>query len=230
MPTITRSVSEESLATFRVLRFCECNMRSTIANSATRIKRRAYTLLEVVLALAIIMAIAAISWPKLMHWLEDRKLAESAEAVQTSLSKARIWAIDTSLTYQFRFEPNGRHFVVIPYEREFSVTEQSGQATPDPSTSRRMLSGELPEGIEFKSLLATATLEQLANDLLAGLPDAAKLTQVRWSSPVLLYADGTATDSTLLMKDQKENEYRVTLRGLTGSASAKQGGVEEDGL
>lgn len=205
-------------------------MQSAVANSVIQLKRRAYTLLEVVLALAIIMSIAAISWPKLMHWLEDRKLAESAEAVQISLSKARIWSIDTSLTYQFRMEPGGRFFLVIPYEPEFAIADQSGQAVVDPSMARRMLSGELPEGLEFKALTAVAQSEQLANDLLTGLPNAAKLTQVRWSSPILFYADGTATDSTVLMKDERENEYRVTVRGLTGAASMKEGGVEEDEL
>ncbi len=203
-------------------------MRSHYVFSRSSDARRAYTLLEVVLTLAIIMAIAAMSWPKLMTWIEDRKLSESAQAVQTALNKARMWSIDTSLTYQFRFEPDGRYFVVVPYDRAIAVADQSGEATVDPSLARRMLSGELPEGIEFRATVVTPQVEQLSAELLAGLPDAAKLSQVRWSSPTFFYSDGTATDAVLLLEDEKERQYRVSVRGLTGIASAQEGGIEDE--
>ncbi|MFN9941949.1 MAG: hypothetical protein ACK56I_20985, partial [bacterium] len=40
-----------------------------------------------------------------------------------------------------------------------------------------------------------------------------------WSSPVLLYPDGSTTTAHLVLQDTRGRRFAVQLRGLTGEAS-----------
>ncbi|MDA1014690.1 MAG: prepilin-type N-terminal cleavage/methylation domain-containing protein [Planctomycetota bacterium] len=193
--------------------------------------RAAFTLLEIVIVLAIVSTIAALAWPVTMRWIADRSVHESAIVVRSSLVSARLWAIDTSLTYQFRFEPNGRNFIVFPHDREYATSNQT-QPNADPAyASARAISGELPENVSFQLLSDSVSVEQLTPELLKGLPNAAELSRVRWSAPLLFHSDGTAlTDATIRIADKAENEYHITIRSLTGMPTLKEGPPEVAGL
>ena len=39
--------------------------------------------------------------------------------------------------------------------------------------------------------------------------------------PVLFYPDGSSQDAVLILRNEKENEVKLTLRGLTGQASVR---------
>ena len=47
-----------------------------------------------------------------------------------------------------------------------------------------------------------------------------------WSDPILFNPDGTTSDASLVMQNDKGLTIRVTLRGLTGIASASDVGNE----
>ena len=74
------------------------------------------TLLELVLVLAILAIMAGLSVPLLNSYLRQEELRRNVTEVRTLTASARIKSLDTGLIYQFRFEPEGRWFVILPYE------------------------------------------------------------------------------------------------------------------
>lgn len=173
------------------------------------VERGGFTLLEMVLALAVLAAVAAITWPAVQRVYADHAVKQAAERIRVELATARVKAIDSGLAYQFRYEPGGRRFVLMPYEQEMS---ESGSDLPYKE------SGFLEQGLAFypPDALLSGT-EEVPADWFQGLPDAQELAGASWSLPLLFFPDGTAQDSGLIVADQKGHVVPIALRGLTGS-------------
>lgn len=68
--------------------------------------RSAFTLLELLLVLALIAAVAALAWPALDRPLATQRLRRAAEQVRMQLIKTRTKAISTGETFAFRYQPD----------------------------------------------------------------------------------------------------------------------------
>ncbi|HID21405.1 MAG TPA: hypothetical protein EYP14_03280 [Planctomycetaceae bacterium] len=178
-----------------------------------------YTLFEILLVLAVITAFAAIVWPPLLRLYSDYQLREAAERTRMVLSKAHLRALDEGIVYQFRFEPKGQYYLVLPYETELTQTaSDESSATPDGRTESLQLCGKLPDGMQFgEEEQASVISLPLPDDQLANLPDGRDLERVDWSAPVLFYPDGTAMDTTIRIRNSEKRTVELHLRGLTGS-------------
>src|SRR6185437_3581200 len=91
--------------------------------ASTRHRRSAFTLLELLLALSVLVAVAAITWPALERPLASQRLRRAAEQVRTQWIKARTKAISTGETYSFRYEPDTARFRVESQSQEASLLE-----------------------------------------------------------------------------------------------------------
>ena len=80
--------------------------------------RCGYTLLEMLMVLSVLVVMTAIVFPPLNRMYADHYLKRSVEEVRIKLTSTRIHALDSGVTYQFRFEPEGQHYLVIPYESD----------------------------------------------------------------------------------------------------------------
>ncbi|NOX57032.1 MAG: type II secretion system protein [Planctomycetes bacterium] len=178
-----------------------------------------YTLFEVLLVLAVISAFAAIVWPPLLHLYSDYQLREAAEQVRMVLSKAHLRALDEGIIYQFRFEPEGQHYLILPYEADYAeMASDDSETSPDEQTACLQFSATLPDGMQFGEEEETDELFQpLSDDQLANLPDSRDLESVAWSAPVLFYPDGTAMDTKIRVRNSQERYVELRVRGLTGS-------------
>lgn len=186
------------------------------------------TLVEMLVALGVVAVILAIAWPNVLRLSAQQALIDSAEKVRALASSARVQAIESGLVYQFRYELGGRHFLVVPFEREFeSVTVKSTTGRETGRYSRA--SGLLPESVQFDAptLLnpsstgaTSASGQKLPSALLEGLPDASTLESVGWSGPVLFQPDGSAADATLDLVDRRHQRITVRIRGVTGAVTA----------
>ncbi|MGH7200286.1 MAG: prepilin-type N-terminal cleavage/methylation domain-containing protein [Planctomycetaceae bacterium] len=195
--------------------------------------RRGFTLLEMLLVLAVLVLIAAIAWPSMQNIYRDLQLKESVGEVRTELASTRLHAVESGLAYQFRYEPDGRRYVVVPFEREPQPSAAGGGSTTMSSPGQPLphVAGELPEGLRFRAavsgLSATEQMiargqqvsEPVAVEWLAGLPNAAELAGVQWSPPIVFYPDGTADDAAFEVVDEKRQLMVIAVRGLTGSVS-----------
>jgi len=193
--------------------------------------RSAFTLVEILLAIGVVSIILLIAWPNVLRLSSRQSLIDSADKVRALAASARVQAIESGLVYQFRYEPGGRHFVVLPFEREFesvSATTSAGKETGRYSKA----SGQLPEGVIFEAptlLKPSSTGEtsagpgqSLSSEALEGLPDASTLESVGWSGPVLFQPDGSAADATLALIDQRNQRISIRVRGVTGAVSASR--------
>ena len=171
--------------------------------------------MELMVVLAVLLAFATIVTPSMMRLYADHQLKSAVEDVCVKLASCRVQAIDTGLIYQFRFEPDGQRYVVLPYELE---EEAAGdQAAPQEIEPRRF-SGQIPEKMTFHSASEyAAPAERLTEEWLTGLPDAATLADAAWSPPLLFFADGTAMDAAFEIADQKQQFVRLSVRGVTGA-------------
>ena len=170
-----------------------------------------------VLALSVLAAVAVITWPAVQRVYVDYVVKEGAEQVRSLLAGARAHAINSGLAYQFRFEPGGRRYVLIPYEREFAPQGGLTSGTTTSSTGLLVESHRLDERLTFGSLDPLGGVEQVSADFFAGLPDAAELAGISWSMPIVFFPDGSAYDAGLIVVDQKGNSVPIVVRGLTGA-------------
>jgi prepilin-type N-terminal cleavage/methylation domain-containing protein len=188
--------------------------------------RLAYTLVEMLLVLAVIGTLAAVAWPSVLRMQADHDLSAAAEHVRQPLATARTWAIRTGVAFQFRFEPNGRNFVVVPQDAEPESPTNSPQgnsSSPNTASAQFRHAGELPATASFRSISAASNPlmsgQKLPESALKGLPNAGALSGIGWSDPLVFAADGTAQDIVLAIGDRRGHRIDITIRGLTGAAS-----------
>ncbi|MEZ6057857.1 MAG: prepilin-type N-terminal cleavage/methylation domain-containing protein [Planctomycetaceae bacterium] len=216
-----------------------CVDRQRVAEVFATRHRRAFTLLELVVVLAIIVVLAGLTWPSMLRYIREQEIREQAHAVRMALAGSRVKAIDTGLTYQFRYEPGGRRYIVLPYDLPESAATGS-VGTGDNSAAQRgissavveavlpTLTGQLPESCHFDWPLARNVVtnaeqqvatESLPQEWLSLFPDATQLQSTAWSQPILFYSDGTTDDNHLTILNELDRSIELSLRGLTGATT-----------
>lgn len=200
-------------------------MKRRFSRSSTQETLSGFTLIEVLLALAIIVTLAAISWtPLLTSWSEHR-LKAATEDVRSVVAGTRIRSLEGDAIWQFRYEPGGDHFVRIPYR-------QSAEDSDAASSADGRMSLVLPQGITFSEVgrATMATREPLTPQDLDGLPNSGELNGVSWSAPILFYPDGSATRMLFQVIDETAGERTVSVRDLTGGVSVSRGNPDDEEL
>jgi type II secretory pathway pseudopilin PulG len=152
--------------------------------------RRAFTLIELVLVLAIIIVMIGLSWPILEKPLAYERLRHAAELVMAEWTTARVEAMRS-----------GDH-TTFTYEAGSATYKLSFRDGEEPT--------ELPEGVTFVS----SQKEDDAREVFE-----AGGTGDLGNPEIWFYADGTCSDvPELLLRNEYGMQIRITLRGLTGVA------------
>jgi len=139
--------------------------------------------MELLLVLAVLVAVAAMAWPAMVGPLETQRLRAGAEMVRVQWMRARVKAIETGRTYVFRFAPNGQSCVIEPWLTSDDYLESNdligltpqaaGAATPAPvqtmtvqpattTATSSIEEAELPENIVFGPFEVEADASQLS--------------------------------------------------------------------
>lgn len=192
------------------------------ANLRNSRARQAYTLIELLLVLAVILAFVGMSWPALSTALRKSRLREAARQVRIALIKARLQAIESATLHEFRFQPGQRTCEFGPAtsfgeaEDLAAATSESLDAAGDESSAQRGLSlaaavqMELPDGVWFGEPDSSGAV------LLEPPPDA--FGDAQWSAPILFHPNGAAANARIRLCGPRGSYVDVTLRGLTGVA------------
>jgi prepilin-type N-terminal cleavage/methylation domain-containing protein len=179
--------------------------------------RRGLTLIEILLVLALLVIISAISVPLLAGSFSRAALFGAGDLLRGAWAKSRLAAMQSGQTHVFRFELNGGRFQIVALsalnapansEPEATIEGENPEVEPDPPELVRLSQNRLPEGIIFSGGNVASSAQ-----LMATLPAAGGSA---WSQPILFYPDGTTSDASLLLANEKQVAIRVTLRGLTG--------------
>ncbi len=190
--------------------------------------RRAFTLLELLLVLALLAMMAAFSWPALRGSMGGQNLRSAGDQVRTSWLRARTKAITSGEAMSFRYQPGtGRYRIEQRTEQQILLAAFSaslggaGQPGGGGSSAAAVPSAaplppvedELPEGVSFgdSEVMADSRATRLAaEDRVRSMGDGS------WSEAVLFYPDGTATAARVVLVGARGRAIAIELRSLTG--------------
>lgn len=193
-----------------------------VSHRREQFERRGFTLVEVLLTLSLILVATSIVVPSVMYLVHDRDLKVSVNDVRVELSRTRMHALDAGAIYQFRYEPGGVYYIVLPEEFDILENEQTQAQDTNAIVATQIYKQvfKLPEGFQFENIYEDLPVEQLPEDWLTGLPNKLDLQSTAWAPALLFYPDGTAEESEFkVVETERKQSMRLSVRGLTGAVT-----------
>jgi prepilin-type N-terminal cleavage/methylation domain-containing protein len=192
-----------------------------MCTSGTVRRRHGYTLLELLIVLAILAMVVGLAWPSVHRLSQKGQLQDAARQLRIQLLEARLDAIQSGSVRLFRYQP-GTSSYEVSSGGDLDTVDQLGLVTPgdaanDDGPLSRGVNGdassqrELPDDIVFFDPDAGPAVE-FAGDLAGGGADQA------WSVPIVFYPNGRTLNARLRLGTPR---YAVdlSLRGLTGTVT-----------
>jgi prepilin-type N-terminal cleavage/methylation domain-containing protein len=171
-----------------------------------RIRRRGFTLLEVMLVMAIILIMACVAYPTLSAMYGDVRVKAAADQVRGSWTEARTRAIEDGRGYRFSVQPSTGKFRIAPDAPEFwdGSNGASGQST-DNYPAPLINEDELGSGITFN------------------VPDSLP-SDGQWTTVAVFNPDGSCQNDVeiSLKEDDDSAPIVIKVRAMTGAISVKQ--------
>lgn len=174
--------------------------------------RAGFTLLELLIVLAILAMIMMMSWPAVGGLLAKNELRSAARQVRAVLAKTRLAAMESGTVHQFRFQPGTPRCEVA----RLAVEELPPPRAPQETGKLGGVSGEsdetrLPSGVRWESPDTNAVpLPPTSSD---EAPDEA------WSTPILFFPNGRTSNARLQLGGRRGFRIGLSLRGVTGTVA-----------
>jgi prepilin-type N-terminal cleavage/methylation domain-containing protein len=168
---------------------------------AHSLTRKGFTLLEILLVMAILIIISAVCLPTINSMYGDTRVHGAADEIRRAWAEARSRAIENGTPYRFSVK-----FEKIQYRIAPDTDDFWSSAPPEGSTdSPKALSGSLPDGISF-------TRDTKSHFSASG----------DWSTVAVFLPDGTCrADASVAVQDGNGSPLTVSVRGLTGTVMVK---------
>ena len=167
-------------------------------------RRPGLTLIEVLLVIAVIIALAAVAYPTMSAMYGDVKIKAAADDVRAAWTEARSHAIEDGRPYRFAVEPGTGKYKVAPDADGF--WDGSGGTGDENDAPPYTFEGSLPNGILF--------------EVGADLP-----TSGEWSTVVVFNPDGGCdSDVEVVLKEDGDDATPlvVRVRAMTGAVSVRK--------
>jgi Tfp pilus assembly protein FimT len=198
------------------------------------------TLVELLVVLALLVVIGSIVVPVFTGSFSSVRLRRAGDQILTRWSHARARAIETGEVFQFTYTPDSGTYQVGPWLAvaqdalgpggSTSTTMASASATDTAATTTSVnqtasasasdnptgQNVSLPDKISFKS-------GEIAVD--AALTAQRQVTSLQsrgaeLSTPILFFPDGTTSQASIVIGNDRNQFVRLTLRALTGVGRA----------
>jgi Tfp pilus assembly protein FimT len=202
-------------------------------------KRAGYTLFEMVMVQALLVAMVAASWPALRSPLGKSQLVDAAKQLRVELIKARHKAIETGQAQQFRYQPGSAVYEIVPAAKAKNAKDGalSQRSATDSRQHDSIVAGDddvevvtcfkLPSEVSFSDK-STSSDESESKDQMASASSSRaserdaeswSVGDEEWSSPVVFHPNGRTSNAKIALRNANDFEIEVSLRGLTGIAS-----------
>ncbi len=240
---------EVTRAGFPTVICCRVARSGTAHDGVERRPARGFTLLEMMIVLAVLATLAALSWPALRGQLETARLRDGAKHLRDELLRTRHRAVETGRPHRVRYTLGKRRFEILPASdvgqeppvtvsrarsilsasdaSARSVADTDDDFEPDPVAWR-----DLPEGVFFADPFESPShLSEGAEPSVEEPPsgttgDASPMAiatgagvDASSSRSVVFYPNGRANNARLRVMNQRGAWIDVRLRGLTGTAT-----------
>jgi prepilin-type N-terminal cleavage/methylation domain-containing protein len=173
---------------------------------------RAFSLLELLIVLAVLAGVAALSWPAVGGLLAKSELRSAARQVRAVLTKARLEAMESSQVVRFRYQPGTGRFEIA---RAGSSVAAQPPADGLPRTTR--LGDDAPgeslfaSEVRFEGRGLTRDLDKSA--------EPAEGSAAEWSPPIWFFPNGRTSPAHILLGGRRNFRVQVSLRGVTGAVA-----------
>lgn len=204
----------------------ELNLRRTAIHSG-------FTLLELMLVLAIIAAIGAIAVPAFTGVFDRQRLQASAETIRLALDRARLLAMRSGQAQMFECIPGSGQFSVHPLSQQSDLTNAGEGATVMTqagvmaettaygtltAAAPTSLSGdvkELEEKVAFVSCIV-ATDSRSYNVAQQSMTSSGQVSLSNVGQVIIFYPDGSTSNAEIRLQNSRGDVRAIRLRGLTG--------------
>ncbi len=203
---------------------------------ADRPRRCGMSMLELMLVLALLVALSALSLPAFRGSFDNHRLRKAGELIQVYFNKARIKAMKTGQIHMFQYQAEQNTFSVTPYYNDQDVLELDavqesamnggggGTATPLNASPGLGLPGNavveprpLPDGVAFALAQVASDMRSVQTNQQMQMQNMNQLA-TQENPPILFYPDGTTSDARIALVNGQKYYVTVTLRSLTGLA------------
>ncbi len=187
-------------------------------------ERNAVTLIEVLLVLALLVTLAAITWPAMDRPMANQRMRKAADKVRIAWAKARVEAMSTGETFVFRCSLESDEYTVesqpgpesvdsmaASTDGQFDETASTSTTLTEPLTSKTR---RLPENIRFVD--GEVTFDTRATILGEATDEFSTDSTGQCVDPIMFFPDGTTSTAKLILENQFERRIELSLRGLTG--------------
>ncbi len=196
-----------------------------------RTRQPGFTLFEMLLVLALLVGLLALTLPTVGRLQIEHQLKQGAELVRLQIASTRLHALETGIDYQFRYEPGGKHFIAVPADYQAIRAQASAaQNTSEgaPVAAYWKAHGEFQVKVKFSAVSSQQPgnllqpPQPLPPEFLTGLKNASQLTSVSWSPPLIFKPDGSTQDFSVEIENEKGAYVVLEVRGITGGTQLSQ--------
>ncbi|MBX7165146.1 MAG: prepilin-type N-terminal cleavage/methylation domain-containing protein [Pirellulales bacterium] len=227
-------------------------MTASLGHGA-RSAKRGFTLMEMLLVLGLLVVLAAVSWPALRGPIANSRLRDAAAQLRNNLARARLAALNAGRDHVVCFAPGGQRYAIAPHDgvgaaAAFATGEETalqyddaperGQRDEAATPASTLVELELPEGVHFaaRDLAQSYGRESAAGTSPAAWTDgttgeasegeSAGAERSLEAEQIVFHPDGSCSDATIRLNNERRFAITVQLRGLTAVATV--GPLERD--
>ena len=181
-------------------------------------RRQAFTLMEMILVLAIIVILGALSFPALESFYSGVQVDAGADGVRAAWAEAQAHAVNEGRAYRFAILSGQGNYRVAPDGADFWEGNGAGATDTDSGDPPYVLDSAMPKGVAFTEAGADAAVPSGETSTAKGSVDPSQ-----WETVAVFLPDGTARDNAeVTIRAAGARAVTLRLRGLTGVVTVQR--------